>query len=162
VPGPHVGGEQARQCLAEFRETFYDCLLRRADALFELTDAVLCAPGPVTSLPELSLALVHRRGHGALYDGLACGEVDVARLRMAVAAPDLPRDGQGRLRLAVDVTPGPTGRRVLPGPVALPPAVPLRRDPADHCGLAVLDGGGAGVRALVVDRAAGRGAHRPR
>jgi hypothetical protein len=32
--------------LSEFRERFYHCLTGRADALFELTDAVLCADGP--------------------------------------------------------------------------------------------------------------------
>jgi hypothetical protein len=93
--------------LAGFREEFYDCLTRRADALFELCDAVLCIPGPVTSLPELSLALVHRRGHGALYDALACGRVEVARLCRSLAGLPLPRDSEGRLRLAVDVTPWP-------------------------------------------------------
>jgi hypothetical protein len=39
--------------------------------LFELVDAVLCADGPVRSLPELSLVGEHRRGHGGLYAGLA-------------------------------------------------------------------------------------------
>jgi hypothetical protein len=79
----------------------------RADALFELTDAILCAPGPVTSLPELSLAFVHRRGHGSLYDGLAGGAIDADRLRTALTGSDLPRDRDGRLWLAVDVTPWP-------------------------------------------------------
>ena len=41
--------------LSHFRVQFYDCLYTRADALFELTDAVLCADGPVTSLMELTL-----------------------------------------------------------------------------------------------------------
>jgi hypothetical protein len=108
VPGRHTDGDQAtRVRLAEFRQEVYDCLTRRADALFELCDALLCAPGPVTSLPELSLAAVHRRGHGALYDALACGRIDLARLRTALAGLPLPRDSQGRLRLAVDVTPWP-------------------------------------------------------
>jgi hypothetical protein len=90
-----------------FRAEFYDCLSARADALFELTDAVLCARGPVTSLPELSLEEVHRRGHGAMYDALACGRVEFARLRMTVAGLPLPRDASGRLRFAVDVTAWP-------------------------------------------------------
>jgi hypothetical protein len=67
-------GERTRlpglDCLARFRYSFYDSLAARADALFDLTDAVLCADGPVTSLVELSLAAEHRRGHGALYDGV--------------------------------------------------------------------------------------------
>ena len=48
--------------LSGFRQELYGCLSRRADALFELCDSILCSPGPVTSLPELSLAFVHRRG----------------------------------------------------------------------------------------------------
>jgi hypothetical protein len=47
---------EALRVLSGFRREFYDCLTLRADALFELTDAVLCVAGPVTSLPELSLA----------------------------------------------------------------------------------------------------------
>jgi hypothetical protein len=93
--------------LAGFRSVFYRCLTARGDELFELTDAVLCAGGPVTSLPELSLCEVHRRGHGAMYDALACGRVEFARLRMTVAGLDLPRDATGRLRFAVDVTTWP-------------------------------------------------------
>ncbi len=52
--------------LAGFRRDYHACLDRRADALFELTDAVLCAYGPVVALPELLLTTEHRRGHGAL------------------------------------------------------------------------------------------------
>ena len=72
--------------LAAFRDELYGCCTARADALFELTDAVLCADGPVRSLPELSLAPVFRRGHGALYDALAAGGVDEDRLRDALVA----------------------------------------------------------------------------
>ena len=71
--------------LARFRQVFYGCLSARADALFELTDAVLCSGGPVTSLPELSLCGVHRRGHGGMYDGLACGRVEVAEACTPIA-----------------------------------------------------------------------------
>jgi hypothetical protein len=91
--------------LAAFRRDFHDCLARRADALFELADALLCADGPVVSLPELSLIPEHRRGHGALYDALACGQVAVGRLRRTLAGLTLPRDESGRLTLAVDVSP---------------------------------------------------------
>lgn len=90
--------------LAAFRQRFYGGLPRRADALFELTDAVLCADGPVTSLVELSLPAEHRRGHGALYDGLACGNVDTVRLRATLAGLELPRGEHNRLMLAVDVS----------------------------------------------------------
>ena len=90
--------------LSRFRGEFYSCLTRRADALFELADAVLCADGPVRSLVELSLVGEHRRGHGGLYDALAAGRVDVARLRRALAAVPLPRAADGRLVLAADLT----------------------------------------------------------
>lgn len=90
--------------LAGFRQEFYRCLPRRSDALFELTDAVLCSGGPVTSLVELSLAAEHRRGHGALYDALNAGRVDVARLQVSLAALPLPRAADGRIMLAVDVS----------------------------------------------------------
>jgi DDE superfamily endonuclease len=90
--------------LAGFRRLFYECLRRRADALFELTDAVLCSDGPVRSLVELSLVGEHRRGHGSLYAALHHGRLDIGRLRMALAEVRLPRAADGRLVLAVDVT----------------------------------------------------------
>ena len=90
--------------LAAFRQAVYDCLRRRADALFELGEAVLCADGPVDSLVGLSLAAEHRRGHGALYDAVNAGRMDVGRLRRELAGLPLPRDGQGRIVLAVDVS----------------------------------------------------------
>lgn len=104
---PDAAADGGVGVLSGFRQEFYDCLTARADALFELCEAVLCTDGPVVSLPELSLAGVHRRGHGALYDGLNCGRIDIARLRMALAGLDLPRGQDGRLRIAIDVTPWP-------------------------------------------------------
>ncbi len=91
--------------LAGFREGFYRCLTARADALFELTDALLCTDGPVRTLVELALAPEHRRGHGALYDGLNRGRIDVRRLRDLFAAQPLPKTADGRIVLAVDVSP---------------------------------------------------------
>jgi hypothetical protein len=93
--------------LSRFRRELYECLTLRADALFELMDAVLCADGPVTSLPELSLSGVHRRGHGAMYDALAQGHINVSRLRMALAGLRLPRGTDGQLSIALDVTAWP-------------------------------------------------------
>src|SRR5207245_794767 len=90
--------------LALFRWEFYASLTARADALFELTDAVLCADRPVTSLVELTLTAEHRRGHGAMYDALNAGRVEPARLRRALASLPLPTVG-GRIVLAVDVSP---------------------------------------------------------
>jgi hypothetical protein len=96
--------EDPAAALAAFRRDFYQCLVRRADALFELTDAVLCLDGPVRSLVDLSLAAEHRRGHGALYDGINSGRIDVARLRVRLAGLPLPRTADGRIILAVDVS----------------------------------------------------------
>jgi hypothetical protein len=95
-----VGGD-----LAGFRHELYRCFTARADALFELTDAVLCAEGPVTTLVGLSLVGEHRRGHGGLYDAVAAGGVDIARLRRTLAGLPVPRDRHGRIALAVDVSP---------------------------------------------------------
>jgi hypothetical protein len=73
--------------------------------LFELTDAVLCVDGPVRSLVELTLAAEHRRGHGAMCDALAHGQVEIGRLRRTLSSLPLPRAGDGRIVLAVDVSP---------------------------------------------------------
>lgn len=93
--------------LSKFRREFYGCLTSRADALFELADAVLCATGPVVSLPELSLEPVHRRGHGAMYDALAQGHIAVSRFQMVLAGLALPRGADGQLSIALDVTAWP-------------------------------------------------------
>jgi DDE superfamily endonuclease len=91
--------------LAGFGCAFYECLTARLDALFELADAVLCTEGPVRLLVGLSLAPEHRRGHGALYDAVIHGRVDIAWLWIALAGRPLPRAADGRLVLAVDVSP---------------------------------------------------------
>src|SRR5258706_1847700 len=96
---------RARDRLASCRRELYGCFTARADALFELADAVLCADGPVKTLVGLSLAPEHQRGHGALYDAVNCGRVEIARLRRAVAGLPLPGWGDGRIRLGVDVSP---------------------------------------------------------
>src|SRR5690349_10685079 len=87
--------------LRQFRHEFYRCLTSRADAMFELTDAALCADGPVRSLAELSLVGEHRRGHGSSYAAVVDGRIDVERLRTALSAVRLPRAADGRLVLAV-------------------------------------------------------------
>ena len=40
--------------LCRFRDEFYSCLGARADAQFELTEALLCADGPVRSLVSVA------------------------------------------------------------------------------------------------------------
>ena len=90
--------------LSRFRREFHACLTARADELSELADAVLCVGGPVRNLAALSLAPGHRRGHGALYDAVNSGRVEIARLRRSLAGLPLPRAADGRLMLAVDVS----------------------------------------------------------
>jgi hypothetical protein len=96
---------ESLKVLSRFRTDLYGCLTARADALFELTDALLCAGGPVRTLVGLALAPEHRRGHGALYDALNSGRVDVGRLRDTLAGLPLPRAAGGRIVLAADVSP---------------------------------------------------------
>jgi DDE superfamily endonuclease len=98
------GAERARGVLAGFRGELYRCLGKRRDALLELADAVLCRPGRVHMLAELSLEPEHRRGHGALYGAVNRGRVDIARLRWALARLPLPAWPDGRIRLAADVS----------------------------------------------------------
>jgi hypothetical protein len=63
---PDPARVEAVAVLSGFRDAVHDGLTRRAAALFDLADALLCADRPVTSLAELSMGLVHRRGHGAM------------------------------------------------------------------------------------------------
>ncbi len=86
--------------LSRFDQEFHLCLTTRADGLFELTDAVLCTDGPVRTLVGLSLAPEHRHGHGGLYDAINNG-----RLRNLLAVQRLPKAADGRIVLAVDVSP---------------------------------------------------------
>jgi len=99
-----ASGDQARSVLAAFRGELYRCLTARADALFELADAVLCADGPVRALAALSPEPEHRRGHGAAYDAVNAGRAGIARLGWSLAALPLPAWPDGRIRLAADVS----------------------------------------------------------
>ncbi len=98
------GEDRAHGLLAGFRSELCWCLGKRPDALFELADAVLCKQDRVHMLAELSLEPECRRGHGAVYDALNAGQVQVARLQRALAALALPAWDDGRIRLAVDVS----------------------------------------------------------
>src|SRR5215468_6665865 len=104
LPEDAGAGPCAFGVLAGFRREFHACLTARRDEIFELADAVLCAGGPVRNLAGLSLAPEHRRGHGALYDAVNHGRIDIARLRRCLAGLPLPRAADGRLMLAVDVS----------------------------------------------------------
>src|SRR6266496_4264010 len=87
--------DQARDLLAAFRRSLHGCFTARADALFELADALLCAEGPVKTLVGLSLAPEHRRGHGALYDAVNHGRAGVSRLRRELPGCRCPAGRMG-------------------------------------------------------------------
>jgi DDE superfamily endonuclease len=89
--------------LGAFRTELHACFTRRADALFELSDALLCAQA-VPSLPHLSLEPVHQRGWGSVYAALARGRIDTDRLRDLLVSSLPPADP---LVFAVDVTAWP-------------------------------------------------------
>ena len=101
---PEDAGAGPAAVLARFRREFHACLTARRDEIFELADAVLCAGGPVRALAGLSLAPGHRRGHGALYDAVNSGRIEITRLRRCLAGLPSPRAADGRLMLAVDVS----------------------------------------------------------
>jgi hypothetical protein len=70
--------------LQSFRARVYRYARFRADALFELTDAILTA-GDVPSPAHLSLARVHRRGWCSLYAALRQGRNDAESSRDLLA-----------------------------------------------------------------------------
>ncbi|MDP9424606.1 MAG: transposase [Actinomycetota bacterium] len=89
--------------LRAFRERLYASFDRRADALFELSDAILTA-GAVAGPVHLSLQPAHRRCWTSLYAALRHGWVDEASLRdlLARQPPMLDGDGGTPLVFAVD------------------------------------------------------------
>ena len=94
---------QPLECLHAFRNSFYRCFGRRADALFELTDAMLTA-GTVPSPVHLSLAPIHRRSWGSLYAALSRGRIDEGSLRELLARRASVGDGDHPSVYAVDVS----------------------------------------------------------
>lgn len=72
---------RAHDALVAFRRGIYATFTAWPDALFELCDAVLCATGPVSSVPTLSLEPEFTRSHGSLYKALANGRIDDDRFR---------------------------------------------------------------------------------
>jgi hypothetical protein len=90
--------------LGAFRDQLHACFSRRADALFELGDALLSQPTPFLSLPQLSLEPAHQRGWGSTYAALVCGRIDTERLRDLLAGCLPPADPPV---FAVDVTTWP-------------------------------------------------------
>jgi hypothetical protein len=103
----HIGASGASHLrpLIDFRAAFHRLLWRRADALFELTDAMLCAQGPVRSPVELSMEPEFRRGHGSVYAALDQGRIDAGGLRRLLLGAAAPARLGQPLMFALDVTP---------------------------------------------------------
>jgi hypothetical protein len=100
---PIMEPSNALHALRAFRRSFYECLHRRADALSELTDAILTAdvvPSPV----HLSLEASHRRGWGSLYAALDRGHIDAEALRGLLDRHPLAGSGTTTLVYAVGVS----------------------------------------------------------
>ena len=72
--------------LVDFRAGFFRCLTGWADAAFELCDAALCAPAPVSSVPTLSLEPAFGRSHGSLDKALSLGRIDHEVMRDLLVA----------------------------------------------------------------------------
>src|SRR3712207_5491311 len=91
--------------LRAFRRSFYECLHRRGEALFELADAILAADGAAAPSPaHLSLQASHRRGWGSLYAALDRGQIDTEALRELLARHPLAGSGTTTPVYAVDVS----------------------------------------------------------
>ncbi len=93
----------ALDALRTFRDSLYRCFDRRADALFELADAILTAdvvPSPV----HLSLEAAHRRGWGSLYAALSRGRIGAEALRALLGRHPLATEGERTSVYAVDVS----------------------------------------------------------
>lgn len=88
--------------LHAFRSTLYTCFSKRADALFELADAIITS-GPQQSPVHLSLQPQHRRGWGSLYAALSQGRLDTERLRTLLSYHPL-NEADCRPVYAVDVS----------------------------------------------------------
>ncbi len=96
---------ESSDALHAFRRSLYECLYRRSDALFELTDAILAAGGSAPSPAHLSLQVSHRRGWGSLYAALGRGRIDAESLRNLLARHRLASGDEDEVPVyAVDVS----------------------------------------------------------
>lgn len=90
--------------LEHFRTDLYGCLGARADALFELIDALTGAARPIRSVAELTFEPTVRRGWGSLYQALQHGTIDTGEVADLLAGqvhdtrPDRP------VMFAIDVS----------------------------------------------------------
>ena len=101
VPAPY-------QLLQQFRQRLLTVFKRRADALFELVDALLLVTDPRSAI-ELSTSPAFRRRFSMVYDALRHGQVDdaMARAVLAEAEPAEAVTIGGYAVYAADSTPEP-------------------------------------------------------
>ena len=103
VPAGQHDPLSALDTLLAFRAAVYATFGRRADALFELMDA-LASAGPVASPVHLSLEPVHRRGWGSFYAALNQGELAADALESLLALHPLADAAGGPLIFGVDTS----------------------------------------------------------
>src|SRR5215218_9342792 len=117
--------------LRAFRHSIYRCFDHRADALFELGDALLTA-GVVPSPVHLSLQPSHRRGWGSLYAALRRGRIDAAALRRLLVRDPLAAAVAGGEApvYAVDVSVWPRCDAECRAPNAASTTIPRATPPA--------------------------------
>ncbi|MGH2466846.1 MAG: hypothetical protein ACRDGL_03845 [Candidatus Limnocylindrales bacterium] len=90
-----------------FRDGLYGCLVRCADALFELTDTLVAGQAVATAPPlHLSLEPAFRRGWGSTYGALRRGRIDAAAVRDLLVAC---RPATWPMVFAVDASSWPRG-----------------------------------------------------
>src|SRR5437867_6184371 len=96
VPRGQCAPLTALDTLLGFRAAVYAAFGRRADALFELLDA-LTGAGAVVAPVHLSLEPVHRRGWGSFYAALNQGEIPAAAIEALLAQHPLAGAAEGPL-----------------------------------------------------------------
>jgi hypothetical protein len=102
---PSASREWALDRLARFRADAHDCFGRRADALFEVMDALTGADRPIRSLAELTWEPAGVRGWGSFYQALNHGEIDEVMVRDLLAGQiHTAVDDRWPLVFAVDTT----------------------------------------------------------
>lgn len=111
----HDVRREAFAVASHFRDDFFDCLPVRGDTLIALTDALLCADGPVTTPVDLTLTAEHRRGHGAMYEA---GQPDrgmenVTRMSHQMIYLGHPGDALGLLGVAATKASLPATRALV-------------------------------------------------
>ncbi|MBE7554268.1 MAG: transposase [Anaerolineales bacterium] len=98
--------EQTITLLQQFRAGLYHSFRQRADAVFELIDALASDP-QARSPVELSLSPVFRRQYASVYDGLDGWPVDQSQLKALLLAVASVPAGDGFRLIGLDHTPKP-------------------------------------------------------